>query len=143
MSEQLTPEQLIELSQGKAPLPLTPLPVTPIEDKPTDLMRPSSDPHELILSDGRKVVLQRYKTPTKLLVAKCLSTDSMNQLLTVYFNSITWVRSINGGPVPELRKREDFEWIATQLGDDGLEEVAQEVLMMNLPEDVREQLKKS
>lgn len=111
-------------AQGVQDVPTT----TPAPVRPTDALK--ANPYaerEITLEDGRKVVLQKPKKTLSLYVARLLGIQSQNPTLTAYYKACCHVRQIDGFNIPFPDSAVAIEQIADLLGEEGLDEVAEEV----------------
>jgi hypothetical protein len=131
--EHLTPEQIQAAlahaqnpnapQEAEAHVPVT-QDVTPTEVVPSllDSLKASpSDPREIELPDGRKVIIQKPAKATKFHIAKVLGRNSANPMLDLYYGAFMWVRQVGSTPIPFLATERQFEGLQDLLGDDGLE----------------------
>lgn len=135
--EPLSPEQIANLTATDAPAPaVQAVPeVQPEQPKPSAALKAApADVFTETLRDGRVITLQKPAKATALHVAKCLGVHSINGALETYYRSMMWVRQINGLPIPFLATQQAFEGLAEALGDDGLDQISQVVMMRGYAE---------
>ena len=116
-----SPTSGVSLPAAPPPTEAAPLP------KPTDVLKNPVEPYVFKLVDGRDVVIQKYPRSELLLVSKAMGHRSFNPVLQNIYRTVTWVKAIGNLPMPALESCDDFDFVVEHLGDDGLEEVIEEV----------------